>query len=590
MDDLKAVGRPKSGQLEAILSLNRSAFARRAGWTAFFVLTAILLLLSLKVLQASPTGMPNTAVFGSHLSLFALLFYFWMGTMLYLAVRQNENSWRTPILVCGFSAVFFGVWILGAPLGFGTDAFNRVYLSDFVVQNGRLVFSNINLNYLQFPSFFLLVADSAMLSGWNVFAAMEVYLFASSIMISLLLYLFAKGIVGEKWAFLVVLVITMGADIERVEGFSSISYSYVLLVLILVIFVRGLDRRRTISAALVLPSFVTSYLPLPLYFFVFLMIGAILGAIFRKKFANPYIVISFVLIWLGWLIFSSIQSVYGYIQIFSPYSLLAEPLARFSEIFSSGGSFVGQSVPSWISFTRLSWLVLLYGVGGPAFVLMLRAKRQDNQFKFLLAIGVLSVAIYSLFLLFSFNPVNVYSVQLVQSQWTRFLQLAPIFLFPTTVSLLASRKRSAAASSYFLLMILVFMLAFPSFLILAPNFASSTIYPSDKTAVTFLTEFQANPMRVFSSNVDAALLSGEAYQIVYLPVPLSQTTSVSLSSNLTLQAIDWYKQSSLDSTFYVGSDFFPNGMPFPMALTASLRSTDLVYSSAGIELYSSLAR
>jgi len=549
-------------------------------WVSIAFLTIILLSFHLQLHYSPLFGFPNTSAFGSDIFLFSLVYYCWFGLLMVLALRSQDNHCNNALLVCIFCLVFFGIWILNSPYGSSFDAFNRAGLNQFIIETGHIVFNNSNLNYLQLPAFFLLNANLAQMTGLGVLPTMELYLLFSAMLLGLVLYVFFTRMMSPNWATLSVLVVLMGSDIERVQAYASPNLSYIILLLILTLIVKESISERKVAISVLLLTFVTSYLPLPLYFGFFIIVALLMQAFSKHKMVHPWLVGLFFCVWISWLIFPYLPLLSGYITIFSPTTGLANPLGRLLNALSEGGSYVGPSVPLWTILTRVSWLVLFYGAGALAFFFTFPKNARKGTLPLFMLTGILSVTCFSLFLLLAFTPTGVYTSELLSGQWTRFLQLAPLFTVPLFSLFVKNKLRKPNRGRIFTFLVLMtFVLSLPSFFILIPNFSNSIIYPYQVSEVHFVSLTYPTSLIVFSSGNNNLLLSSRVYSLTFRSVPLLQSTQYNQSILLTAQAVAEFKQTT-NSVFIMSQDFFPDGYPVPQVILTSLSGVNVIYSDA----------
>ncbi|MFC1940383.1 hypothetical protein ACFLXO_06865 [Chloroflexota bacterium] len=498
-------------KIELILSIWAQKH-RLALWILLLLLTATILLTPFE-LPYEYHVIAGTHVFGTMLPFFGAVYYTWFAVLLLLLFSGGRNSeWQRIALVCLFALAFFGIWVINTPNGQGCDVVMHMGHVNYILNTGRIVFGNPNVGYFEAPTLHLHNAALSLVSGMGVFETKSLYLLFSGVFQAALLYLlFSKLLKNSYLASIAVLVAIQGGFMTSSQGYWPGNISHLLFITILV----GLLVWRGNTVLPMLPlaalpmsvlfmSFAMSYSATPLYF-AFILVGIYLvQRVAKKRVVNILIICLFVVMFLLWqmnMAFTRFEGLSELLpQIFKGF---LNPEEIFSRVLAPGQTYLGGSTPLWASVVRLFWLVLAVGVGSGLTIWNLaKAKKLDSTGVFVTG-AILGAAGLSI--------LCALAIPLSQgAQWGRFLWVAPLFTVPLMLKFLSGFSTSGWFGRHILTLLIIslFVVSLPTFLIQHHEILTDTIRSYERSALEF-------SLSAYGDNEDLSIGSTHETVVIY---------------------------------------------------------------------------
>ena len=128
----------------------------------FFVISLIVLFFPVRLeLFYAPV---TSALIFQNFTLFAALYCFWF-VLFFVLFFKRKNVVDQVILLCVFSIVFVGFWIIITPWGGYADSNYQLGLVNYLLAAGKITLQNQNLWYFQFPALQILGTTICSVTG-----------------------------------------------------------------------------------------------------------------------------------------------------------------------------------------------------------------------------------------------------------------------------------------------------------------------------------------------------------------------------------------------------------------------------------------
>ena len=460
--------------------------------SAVFLLT-ILLLLSPIHLTLDYQPVSSLYIFGN-LPLFAVLYFIWFALILVL-LRSRKDAPFQIFILCLFSMVFLGFWTMATPWGESPDGQWIMAHVQYILDNGRIDFHNVNLIYFEFPGFPLLNSFLSQVTSLNIFSTRLVYLLSSTTFFTFTLFVFYRKILMNNFiaSLAVLLLIQSNIWISLSQSFVPINLSFLYFTSFLILFFIGsLTFERKLLFIILYGALVVGYVSLSFgLLFVFLGLAVSFAT---SKLSQPqddlrsrrlsYVFALAFFMFLGWEIYQSVGMFSGLAQwvltIFN--NSLQE---RFYTFLNVGTSNTTGGVPLWVNLTRFFWIFFICGFGLVKALQHTRHFRSRDQTLRKLLIWLGGFLVFG-FLTMLFSPGG--------AQYHRLMIYLPFFLVPILLMSLSKKKIYV-----FSLIALLSILSFPTFIAYNPRIAYLSTYPSEIAAGTYLRfgHNSQNEMQIF---------------------------------------------------------------------------------------------
>lgn len=600
---------------------------RFALWVLLILLTATILLFPLH-LHYEYHVIESAYVFGDKLPLFGTIYYIWLAILLLLLFSSSRSDeWQRLALVCVFALVFFGIWIINTPNGDHPDVLWQLGHIKYLQKTGKIPLAHPNLGYFQFPGFHLTGLSLSQISGLGIFETKTLFLLFNGVLLAAILYLLSvKALKNSYLASLAVLLIIQGApQVAQRQTFWPGNLSFIFLIILLILLTkdkdRGLETETLVSALItiiLLAAFTITYLPTPT-FFLFILAGIyVLQKVAKKSIVHSLTIALFLTMFLAWQMYwlRISESFAGLITNFA--SGLMNPEERLLLSLQPGEAYLGGVTPLWASLTRILWLVLIFGFGGIIGIWNLIKVRKLNSIEVLETGGLLGVSVFGIICALTFTW---------ETQWLRFVWLAPLFTVPIILRFLSDfsshngltcentlhknrgfdskrfRRRVINFGSWFrrhvfiLLIILSFVLSLPTFLSHSSIFYTSAVYSYERKAGEFLeSAYGAGELDFFSTETTKIKYSGYLPEALFhfSPAPQLATNREELWQKMN-HLVDDFGSRKRNAIFVLTEEFMlPPGHPAAIEpfdprwveILNRLAGNDIIYDNEHIEIYS----
>jgi hypothetical protein len=464
-----------------------SPASRLALWILLVLLTAGILLFPVHL---SPEYHPiqSLYIFDS-LPLFSALFYVWLLMLFWLLFsgKSDHGHWEKMALVCIASLVFLAFWAVILPYG-RLDYMANASLVRLIQQNGQIP-SGSTL-YADFPGMHLITTSLSQVTGLEIFETATVLLVFNALVFAALLYvLFSKVLANTTMAAFAAIVVMLGNQLlARAYTFWPGVISLALLLAFLVVLTRGsqnpLETLPDRLLAIVLLIAVTVMYFQTSVLFALILLGLYLvqklGKV--KPVAIPIIVL-FIVIPLVWEIYGTVQT----------FPMLVDFASKIIDDITAGtfldwipflaAANVGESFPLWSSLVRYFWWVLIFGVGTILGLVKLLQVRKLGPSKRVLVGGLLgAIALATVATLVAPGG----------ERFVHFLQYAAFFTVPVLLGYFLIRDNWLKAYGFAALVVVVFALSFPTFLISNNKIGTDAYYSYEDSTGEFLHRWYGN--------------------------------------------------------------------------------------------------
>jgi len=588
-------------KIELILSILAQKH-RLALWILLLLLTATILLIPFE-LPYEYHVIAGVHVFGTMLPLFGAVYYTWFAVLLLLLFSGGRNSeWQRIALVCLLALVFFGIWVINTPNGTGCDVAMHMGHVKYIQDTGRIIFGNPNVGYFEAPTLHLLNSALSQVCGVGVFATKSLYLLFSGVLLAALLYLlFSKLLKNSYLASIAVVVAIQGGFMTASQGYWPGNISYLLFITSLVVLLvwRGntvppMLPLMALPMSVLFMSFAMSYTATPIYF-IFILSGIYLvQRVAKKTVVNLPTIYLFVLMFLLWhmnMAFTRFEAISGLLpQILKGFLNLGE---SFSRVWTPGLTYLGGATPLWASVVRFFWLVLAVGVGsGLAIWNLAKAKKLDST-GVLVTGAILGAA--------GLSMLCVFAIPLSHGgQWARFVWIAPLFTVPLMLKFLSGFSTGGwfRRHIFTLLLILVFVVSLPTFLIQHHEVLTDTIRSYERSALEFsLSTYGDNEdLSISSTHETVVIYSGFFPQANFYraerPRYIHSKGTLFYTMN---KLVDNFELSRARTAIFVLCERFSPPHPHPLAIQpddprwvefgSRLGKNDKIYNNGHIEIY-----
>lgn len=338
-------------------------------WVVFLGITAFLLAYPVNLrpedyLVWSADIFPNLPLFGT-------LFSLWAAILLMLAfspASEGSAKWERLALVIVAALVFRGFWGIVAP--FQGQAFSHV-ISDKIWQDLGQIAYHPAAAYIDWPGVSALTIGLSQFTGLELDTTVAILTVFTAIVVGMGSYIFLLAVLQSSLAACLGSLLIIAGNLTMVVYLTAGPCAMVFVVPLLAMLFQkeSLETppRILVAVILLMAAAITHFhSAMNLFFFA---LGLWILAIIKKQrpgfqFHVTTVILFFIIpvIWLTYWGIGGFIFVSQGIQIF-----LADPLdfwGRMAGVFTVGEANLGEGVPLWYSLTRLSWLVLLYLLGG----------------------------------------------------------------------------------------------------------------------------------------------------------------------------------------------------------------------------------
>lgn len=449
--------------------------------------------------------------FFQNVRLFAVLYYLWLGLLLFLIIRARSPAWGLALAAL-FALVHLGFLIIHTPQGRWED-WQRSLLDAAVLLEGEGKIDFTMGGYFEFPAAGILGASVASVTGLEIFDIRTPLLLWYVVTLAALLFALYRGIFGVTHlaAFAVLLAIQSNMVLTQLH-FHPAFWG----ILPIIAFLLVLNRRNRGDALTTEDKFLVILLmgAATISHFVssMVIVGVAAGVYVVQKLRRRRELIAlgtlglFVVMPLAWEMYWAIavfRSLTGYLP------QLADNLAR-GELFFQTATITRANVvelPLWVTAIRSFWWVLVYLLGA---LIALGNLARMNKLSLqdargtgaLLGLGAFCAAGTLL------SPGGI--------QFNRYIMYGSFLAVPVVLAFVVQRRWHKLLLPA--LLGVVFLLSFPTILAHNSTISSTAHKPSDHNAGQFVgkaTGGDAARVRVFGDPVIATFDNPSIVSIGY---------------------------------------------------------------------------
>jgi hypothetical protein len=449
----------------------------------------------------------------NHLPLFGAIFYLWLLVLLLLLFsRQNSKGHGEGLaLVLIFSLVFVGYWIVIRP---GPEAFPGK-AGDGIVSGAtvRYILDHgvieapvpVHLS-LGFPGLHLVTGSLSLVTGLSIFDSVYIILlFFLIALVSLLYWLSSTGLRNDYLVVpLAVLLMLVANPLTRwLLQFHPTHFALVFLVLLIALLYKTQRPSLTMLMVLILALLAATVThPVASWTFFFIGLGLFL---LQRQADRTWIRLTtlalLAVIPIAWLLYWAEGSFEGIVRMLPKLMEdITDPLGYLTIIMQA---HVGGVTPLWASAVQFFWLALVFGLGTLLAVWNLSRFRHLTPLQKVETGGLAGIALLTFLIII---------VSLKGTEYYRYLQYGGFFAVPIVLRFFMSLNYPLRHLALVFLIVAVFVLSFPTFLVHGRYCATASYYPSDTAAGQFLemNYDRGEGLTVYSSH-------GEALGYYYLP-------------------------------------------------------------------------
>ncbi|MDD5038460.1 MAG: hypothetical protein PHN78_04000, partial [Dehalococcoidales bacterium] len=449
------------------------------------------------------------------LPFFATLFCIWLLVLLLLLFSEREvGSWEKPALVVIFALVFIGFWLVTGPnTEFRYDGLiNAAYPKYLLAEGtGKMPVGHPNLGYFYFPGMHLLALSLLQITGLTISQTVTLSLVFHLLLFSVLLYiLFLKTLESPSFAaFGAILVLQGNMMLARYSFFPGIWALVFLMIFLFLLSIRGQALFETwqgrVLMLIMLAAITVTHLVTSITFF-FILAGIylvqrlyLLRGKPTKTLVEPLTLALVLIVPIAWELYWATQFFETITKVTAHILQDLGELGVLTYVLHMGQAYVGGQVPLWAVITRYFWWVVLFLFGTIlALKKLLRIKTLDPNEKIetgeLLGVMALTAAVTL------GSPGG--------SEYYRFLLYGAFFTVPIILRFLLNLSSNNRRLSLTLLIIVFSILSFPTFLAHNNLVGTSTYYPSELQAGSFLERSygKGEELAIFYSSGESGLL------------------------------------------------------------------------------------
>ena len=567
-------------------------------WIILVILSVAILSFPLNV-SYEYSSVESVLAIGKMMPLFALTFYVWFAALLVLLFFSGErNDWHKLALLGIFALVFGGLWIINTPNGMQPDVWMHFGNINYIIENGRLVFGNPALGYLEFPALHIINAVILVISGLDFSQTMILYLLFSFALLSGLLFLFVKKCTGNSYlAALGVLLIIMGSVAGRMLAFWPGNPSFLLMVMLLIWLLKS-GVKSGLSALvmiILMAGFVITYLPDPIYFIFFLSGIYFLQMAARKSTIALTPILLFLVLFIVWQLYWAFD---GFKSFAAWAKYFIEGLTNIEQSFNSVALPLGQSLggitPFWAIISRYVWMGI-FAIGGILGLRNLLKFKKINSTVIRLTGGLVGAVIFTIICAVTFG---------VQAQWVRFQEIGPLFLIPILLIFIAGLKFNKAIKTFIVMGLILIVLAFslPTFLLVGKLIDSNNVYTYETTPLTyFKSAFGGDNVVVNTDAATRQMYFTYLYQTSFNTYPSSDDTSIAWAEiwDSMKSLAENFASQTTNNNFFIINDTQLLTSQYQLSISSSdpnwleivhqLEKNDQIYDNGHVQIYQSLS-
>lgn len=491
---------------------------RTALWILLIILSAAISLFPVDIsLNAAP--IQSVSIFVS-LPLFAALFIVWIAVLLFLLFSKKDGSrWEKLALVCIFAWVFRDFWVIITPYGYSHDSLGHLGMVRYLQEAGKMPPGQVS--YWGFPGFHLFANSLVQASGLNLFQSAQFIVFYENIIFTALLYQMSSNFLkNSSLASSATMIVLMTVPLVQHFAFIPHTFAAILSLGFIALLTRdehrvfGTMQDRLLAIILFLASAITVFW-YPMFLF-FILAGRYLIQLRTKEriIDLPIILFSLIIV-ISWQLYFA-QSFFKLLANYLP-SVMNNFLtgSMFSMTLQRTALISGEGAPLWAQVIQYFWIIAIAGLGTiVGFVRLTRIRRLSSLERMEVA-GILGAVLFFIIVLVTSREGYYLSNYITLARIFSALLIVRFFLWAgerlkNRLKLNIHPQKIGIA----LLVIVLFVVSFPSFLVEGKDISGYIVYPEEITAGEFLeSKFgDGTGLTIFTNTPETADIS-----LFYLP-------------------------------------------------------------------------
>ncbi len=450
-------------------------------WILLLLLTMAILMFPVHLKYEYHT-IQSLYIFGDNLPLFSALYCIWMLVLLMLIFSRREAKWEKLALVCIFTLVFVGFWVIITPYFRHQDEWYNASHVQYLLDYGRINLTPRFLDYFQFPGLHLTGTTLCQITGLGIFEVRTLFSLFEALLLTMLFYvLLLRSLKNPSMAAIGVVLLLLGTiTLGKAIPFHPETFGLLFLPLFLILLNRHEHAfletwQDKFLVIIVLIAITITHLITSLAL-VFILAAIYLVQKIDKRIAltSVNLVILSIVIFLTW---EMAWASFSFTELLKLFPRILEGI-RFDNIFLSAEVAMGaRTSPLWATGTRVFWWIFVYAFGSILWLKSLfRLKKLSPMEK--KYIGGLA-GIIALTVVVTLAGMGGF-------QFARFLKYASFFTIPFILLFILNlndfKKRYTIAS----LTIVLFALSLPTLLAYNNMIMTQTYYPSEVAGSKFL--------------------------------------------------------------------------------------------------------
>jgi hypothetical protein len=423
-----------------------------------------------------------------NLPLFGVLYYIWFALILVLLFfpggKQGSRDWENVALVVIFTLVFSGIWQSLSHGKFGSDTFVHAGTVKFSLPKGHL-FYPFSTGPIELPTIALLGLAVNQIAGLQIFDMVTLIVLFQILLFPILFYVLFGNLLKDGRLASIATLMTVGGNILYAD-FLPQFHPRIFVMLFVVLFLALLAKDKpamsrssphTLLSIILVAAITVTHTVSPLVLFLILSGIYLVQRLSKANLITlPLVIFSFVFYYSYGIYIAKGLSGYVVSQI----PLMWANLLKGQFLSALGGvaitNNVGVSIPLWANIAIIFWLLLMVlgGLLGFRNLLRLRRLNQAQQMEIGALIGV------AIFMIIDLLPFGMMDVLF------RVFFFLPLFTVPILLRSLSSLRAHARRLALAVLIVLIFVLSFPSFLALNDNVSSASFLPTEVSPAEFV--------------------------------------------------------------------------------------------------------
>jgi len=463
---------------------------RIALWILLLALSAVISFSPVNI-KLDASSIQSLHIFIS-LPLFAAIFIIWIAALLFLLfTKRDGSSWEKLALVCVFAWIFRNFWVIITPNGFSQDSLGHLGMVRLLQEFGKMPPGQIS--YWGFPGFHLFANSFVQVSGLNLFKAAQFIIIFENLLFTALLFKMSSNFLKSSYLapFATILVLM---TVPLVQHFEFVPHTFAAILALGYVIILTRDENRVFGTMadrlLAIILFLTAaicvfWYPMLLFF---ILVGRYLTQLRTKErvIELPFILFSAVVI-IAWQLYFA-KTYFKLVSSYLP-TVMNNFLtgAVFSTSLQRAAAISSVSVPLWAQATQYFWIFIIAGLGTFLGLVRLTQIKKLNPLERMEVAAILGTVLFFI-IVFAMSKEGYYAsdyITLVRI----FSALLVVRFFLWVGEKFQNRfklKFNSEKTGIILLVGVLFIVSFPSFLVEGKDVSAFAVYPQEITAGKYL--------------------------------------------------------------------------------------------------------